>query len=98
MNTLTLIGNISTGTDYSGTKYLQVGATCPQHPTLKTRHIIGLKINQTALAARLVQAINAGVVYKKVHVAKDIYSDEYIAGNCVISTRILNAELKRLGF
>lgn len=97
MNTLTLIGNVRTA-ETDGKPYLLVGTTCPQRPDLSTRYGIGLKITHGDLADRLIRAINAGAVFTDVYVTKDVYDDEYISSTCTISTRMLNAELKRLGF
>jgi hypothetical protein len=102
MSTLTLIGNVRTVQPTEkgilGKPYLLVGTTCPQRPDLSTRFGIGLKTTHQALAHRLIKAINAGVVFENVHVAKDVHDDEYITSTCTILTRLLNAELKRKGF
>lgn len=97
MNNLTLIGTFRTA-ETDGKPYLLVETTCPQRSDLSTRTGIGLKITHQALAHRLIQAINAGKVFADVKICKDIHGAEYIGSTCVINTRMLNAELKRLGF
>lgn len=97
MNTLTLIGTVRTA-ETDGKPYLLVETTCPQRPDLSTRYGIGLKITHNALAHRLIQAINAGKVFKNVEVLTDVHGAEYIGSTCMLNTRVMNAELKRLGF
>jgi hypothetical protein len=97
MSKLTLIGNVKRA-ETDGKPYLLVGTTCPQRPGLSTRYGIGLKITHQALAHRLIQAINAGVIFTDVEVLRDVHDVEYIGSTCTISTRMLNVELKRKGF
>lgn len=58
----------------------------------------GLKSTHHGLAHRLKKAVDAGVVFKNVRVATDIHGKEYVTGDCQILSRLMNAELKRLGF
>jgi hypothetical protein len=58
----------------------------------------GLKGTDRKLAERLRRAIDAGVVYVNPVVATDIYGKTYVASNCVVSGKHLNADLRRLGY
>lgn len=90
---LTLTAHLEPQAD--GTIY--VSQTCPQRPDLSTRLTISCGKNPR-LAERLVKAIDAGVVFRDVQVCTDINKVEYIAGTCVIYTKHMSAELRRLGF
>lgn len=51
-----------------------------------------------ALAARLEAAIRAGVVYVEPSIRVDVNGQSYVNANCRVLGRMLNADLRRLGF
>lgn len=55
-------------------------------------------IAKTALAARLVRAINAGVVFANPEVKVDINGHTYVGAESMVLARMANADLRRLGY
>lgn len=53
---------------------------------------------KSALAARLINAINAGVIFPNPVIKTDINGKTYVQASSTILARHMNAELKRLGF
>lgn len=58
----------------------------------------GLKKSHMSLAKRLQKACLAGVVLVNPQIKTDIYGKTYVETNCRVLGRMLNADLKRLGF
>lgn len=50
------------------------------------------------LAARLARAVNAGAVFHDCTVEKDVSGATYVGATSRVLGRILNADLKRLGY
>ena len=58
----------------------------------------GLKATHGTLAARLVRAIEAGVVFVDPSIERDINGATYVVASSRVLGRTLNADLRRLGF
>lgn len=58
----------------------------------------GLKAGHRALAERLVAAIEAGVILSEPVICTDINGATYVSVSSRILSRMMNAELTRLGF
>ena len=58
----------------------------------------GLKKSHLALANRLKRAIDAQAVHTDPEVKADTYGKTYVSARCRVLGRMLNADLKRLGF
>jgi len=50
------------------------------------------------LAERLARAINAGVVFTRPEIKRDVNQKSYVSSEIKVRGRCLNADLKRLGF
>ena len=64
----------------------------------KDGHGYAFALNKTALAARLVRAINAGVVFVNPELKTDIYGQTYVSASSKVMGKYANADLKRLGY
>lgn len=58
----------------------------------------GLKLTHRALAERLVRAIEAGVILSEPQIRTDIHGRTYVSVSSSILARMMNAELRRLGY
>lgn len=58
----------------------------------------GLPARHRALADRLVRAIEAGVVLGDPEIRTDVNGNTYVSATSRILARMMNAELRRLGF
>lgn len=58
----------------------------------------GWIVKDMKIASRLAAAINAGVVFPDPKVATDVNGKSYVNADATVLGRVLNADLKRLGF
>lgn len=58
----------------------------------------GLKRTDRALAERLVRAVNAGAIYGPAEVRLDVNNQTYVQADARLLARLMNSELRRLGF
>lgn len=57
-----------------------------------------LRPSHASLAARLVRAVNDGVVFTDFEIGTDINGQTYLSATNTISTRTMNADLAALGY
>ena len=57
-----------------------------------------MKMNHSVLAYRLAKSINAGAVYEKIEVKRDVNGKSYVQASSKVMGRHLHSDLKRLGF
>lgn len=92
-NAVPQISEVSITTDSEGRSSVTVFWSGVDRP-----HGYSWRVGPRALAERLKQAILAGKVLETPQICTDIYGKTYVNASSTILARIMNAELKRLGF
>lgn len=77
---------------------LEVVFRSTSHPHLPMRHSVGLRHNDRKLAERLVKAVEAGVIFTNACEKEDIYGVKYLSAESTVLFRLLNSQLRKLGY
>jgi len=92
---------VAVAVDGEGRDYLRVAVTWTVAGATLDRPStggFGLKLSHRALAERLVRAINAQAVFANPAIKRDVNGATYISAASRVLGRMINADLRRLGF